>query len=111
LLGLVRRQEALDETDGEGDSMTQNLKIAEQMVKRLIAETHRAQFQITWNYELTNEVDNIDVLVDHSTHTLRIHPCWLRYVVSQGDFKSCVSDEITAWYLLDELTHSVKSAA
>jgi hypothetical protein len=31
--------------------------------------------------------------------------------VSEGDFKSCVSDEITAWYLLDELSSSVKSAA
>ncbi len=98
-------------TAGGTTAMTQNLKIAEQMVKRLIAETNRAHFQVTWDYELTSEVDNIDVLVEHSTNTLRIHPCWLRYVVSQGDFKSCVSDEITAWYLLDELTHSVKSAA
>jgi hypothetical protein len=91
--------------------MTQNLKIAEQMVKRLIAETNRLHFQMTWSYELTNEVDNIDVVTEHDTNTLRIHPCWLRYVVSEGDFKSCVSDEITAWYLLDELSSSVKSAA
>ncbi len=91
--------------------MTQNLKIAEQMVKRLIAETNQAHFPLTWRYELTNEVDNIDVVSEHGTNTLRIHPCWLRYVVSEGDFKSCVADEVTAWYLLDHLTNSVKSAA
>ena len=91
--------------------MTQNLKIAEQMVKRLIADTNQAHFQETWRYELTNEVDNIDVVSDHCTNTLRIHPCWLRYIVSEGDFQSSVSDEITAWYLLDELTHSVSHAA
>jgi hypothetical protein len=91
--------------------MTQNLKIAEQMVKRLIAETNQADFQVTWRYELTNEVDNIDVVAEHGTNTLRIHPCWLRYIVSEGDFKSSVADEITAWYLLDALTHSVKHAA
>jgi hypothetical protein len=91
--------------------MTQNLKIAEQMVKRLIEETNRERFSVTWSYELTNEVGNIDVVADHATNTLRIHPCWLRYVVSEGDFKSCVADEITAWYLLDELSGSVTRAA
>ena len=91
--------------------MTQNLKIAEQMVKRLIADTNRAHFQVTWHYELTNEVDNIDVVSDHGINTLRIHPCWLRYIVAEGDFQSSIGDEITAWYLLDELTHSVKHAA
>ena len=64
--------------------MTQNLKIAEQMVKRLIADTNRAHFQETWRYELTNEVDNIDVVSEHGTNTLRIHPCWLRYIVVRG---------------------------
>ncbi len=91
--------------------MTQNLKIAEQMVRQLIAETNRAHHGVTWQYELTSDVDNIDVVVERNTNTLRIHPCWLRYVVAQGDFQSCVIDEITAWYLLDQITHSVRSAA
>ncbi len=37
-------------------------------------------------------------------HVLRIHPCWLRYVVAQGEFQCCVADEIEAWYLLEKLT-------
>ena len=37
-------------------------------------------------------------------HMLRIHPCWLRYVVAQGEFQCCVADEIEAWYLLEHLT-------
>ena len=41
---------------------------------------------------------------------LRIHPCWLRYVVSQGDFKSCVADEIEAWHLLARLTGATPAA-
>ena len=41
------------------------------------------------------------------THTLRIHPCWLRYVVAQGEFQACVADEIAAWYLLEHLTGEV----
>ena len=44
------------------------------------------------------------------TNTLRIHPCWLRYVVAQGDFKSCVVDEIAAWYLLAQATGSASVA-
>ena len=40
-------------------------------------------------------------------HTLRIHPCWLRYVVAQDEFTACVADEIEAWYLLDRLTGHV----
>jgi hypothetical protein len=91
--------------------MTQNLKIAEQMVKRLIADTNAAHFAETWRYELTSEVDNIEVVSEHDTNTLRIHPCWLRYIVAEGDFQSSITDEITAWYLLDELTHSVRPAA
>ena len=38
------------------------------------------------------------------SQTLRIHPCWLRYVVAQGEFQCCVADEIEAWYLLERLT-------
>jgi hypothetical protein len=84
--------------------MTQNPKIAEQMVEHLIAETNQARYGAEWRYELTSEVDNIEVAAGTGTLTLRIHPCWLRYVVSQGDFKSCVADEVTAWYLLEQLT-------
>ena len=87
--------------------MTQNLKIAEQMVMHLIAETNRNQhrYEPKWCYELTSDVSNIDVVTEPAgTKILRIHPCWLRYVVSQGDFKSCVADEIMAWCLLEQLT-------
>jgi hypothetical protein len=84
--------------------MTQNLKIAEQMVVHLIAETNRNHYESQWSYELTSDVSNIEVVTGLGTKTLRIHPCWLRYVVSQGDFKSCVADEIEAWYLLARLT-------
>jgi hypothetical protein len=49
-------------------------------------------------------VDNIEVSTESGVNTLRIHPCWLRYVVAQGDFKSCVADEIAAWRLLAQLT-------
>jgi hypothetical protein len=90
--------------------MTQNLKIAEQMVRQLIDETNRVHYEVTWRYELTSEVDNIDVVVEHDTNTLRIHPCWLRYVVAQGDFRSCVADEITAWHLLNQLTNFKRAA-
>jgi hypothetical protein len=84
--------------------MTQNLKIAEQMVVRLIAETNRDHYESHWTYELTSDVSNIEVVAESGAKTLRIHPCWLRYVVSQGDFKSCVVDEIVAWYLLEQMT-------
>jgi hypothetical protein len=87
--------------------MTQNLKIAEQMVVHLIAETNRNHYESQWSYELTSDVSNIEVVTGLGTKTLRIHPCWLRYVVSQGDFKSCVADEIMAWYLLEHATASV----
>ena len=90
--------------------MTQNLKIAEQMVKHLIAETNREHFETSWGYELTSDVSNIEVVCQPGSHTLRIHPCWLRYVVSQGDFKSCVVDEITAWYLLEQMTSAPVAA-
>lgn len=91
--------------------MTYDLKIAEQMVKHLIADANRSHFEASWHYELTSDVDNIEVASGPGVHTLRIHPCWLRYVVSQGDFKSCVADEIEAWYLLEQLTAEVTSAA
>ena len=97
--------------------MTDSLKIAEQMVVQLIATTNRTHAGASWRYELTSEVDNIEVVAgvdrsgDTDVHTLRIHPCWLRYVVSQGDFKSCVADEIEAWYLLVRLTGEATTAA
>jgi hypothetical protein len=84
--------------------MTHSLSDAEQMVRQLIEDTNRSQFEATWHYELTSDVDNIEVATDSGENTLRIHPCWLRYVVSQGDFKSCVADEIAAWRLLAQLT-------
>jgi len=97
--------------------MTDSLKIAEQMVAQLIAMTNRSRAGATWRYELTSEVDNIEVVAragghaDTDVHTLRIHPCWLRFVVAQGDFKSCVADEIEAWYLLARLTGQATTAA
>jgi hypothetical protein len=87
-----------------GKIMTNSLKAAEAKVRRLIAGTNRSHGTDAWCYELTSEVDNIEVVSAPSTHTLRIHPCWLRYVVAQGEFRCCVADEIEAWYLLDCLT-------
>jgi hypothetical protein len=85
--------------------MTHSLSEAEQMVRQLIEDTNRSQFEESrWRYELTSDVDNIEVATENGTNTLRIHPCWLRYVVAQGDFKSCVADEIAAWRLLAHLT-------
>ena len=75
--------------------MTRSLKVAEQMVTELIAAANRTHTEATWRYELTSEVDNIEVVSRGAgTHTLRIHPCWLRYVIAQGEFQSCVADEI-----------------
>ena len=84
--------------------MTHSLSDAEQMVRQLIDDTNSSQFESTWRYELTSDVDNIEVAPEDGVNTLRIHPCWLRYVVAQGDFKSCVADEIAAWRLLAQLT-------
>ena len=86
--------------------MTNSLEQAEQMVAQLIDAANRSHTADTWRYELTSEVDNIEVASgpEAHTHTLRIHPCWLRYVVLQGEFKACVADEIEAWYLLARLT-------
>ena len=84
--------------------MTHSLSEAEQMVRQLIDDTNGSHGEATWRYELTSEVDNIEVATQSGIHTLRIHPCWLRFVVTQGDFKSCVADEIAAWRLLAQLT-------
>jgi hypothetical protein len=84
--------------------MTHSLSEAEQMVRQLIEDTNRSHFEAKWRHELTSDVDNIEVATDGDVNTLRIHPCWLRYVVAQGDFKSCVADEISAWRLLAHLT-------
>ena len=86
--------------------MTQSLESAEQMVRQLMTEANRSHADADWRYELTSDVDNIEVVPELGipAHTLRIHPCWLRYVVSQGDFKSCVADEIEAWHLLARVT-------
>ncbi len=93
--------------------MTDNLKLAEQMVAELIAMANRSHPGGAWYYVLTSEVDNIEVESDPETgtHSLRIHPCWLRYVVSQDEFTSCVADEIEAWYLLASLTGEAIAAA
>jgi hypothetical protein len=91
--------------------MTDTLKVAEEMVRDLIAETNRSHLDTTWRYELTSDVDNIAVTSEAGAHTLRVHPCWLRYVVAQGDFKSCVADEIEAYYLLHHLVGQVTAAA
>jgi hypothetical protein len=74
------------------------------MVRRLITRVNRSHGTTSWSYELTSEVDNIEVVSGPRSHTLRIHPCWLRYVVAQGEFQCCVADEIEAWYLLRDLT-------
>jgi hypothetical protein len=84
--------------------MTNNLKTAENMVRGLIASANRSHGGAAWDYELTSDVDNIEVVSGSGSHTLRIHPCWLRYVVAQDEFQCCVADEIEAWYLLEELT-------
>ena len=87
--------------------MTDSLKDAEQMVVELIAPANQAHTESTWSYELTSEVENIEVGrgVPGRTSSGSI-PCWLRYVVSQGEFEYCVADEIKAWYLLAQLTGS-----
>ena len=91
----------------KGSVRAYSLEGAEDMVRHLIAETNRSHLGTSWRYELTSEVDNIEVVSAGDTRTLRIHPCWLRYVVAQGEFKSCVADEIEAWYLLARLTGPV----
>ena len=84
--------------------MTNSITVAEGMVRRLITRANRTHVGASWSYELTSEVDNIEVVSKQGHHTLRIHPCWLRYVVALGEFRCCVADEIEAWYLLERLT-------
>jgi hypothetical protein len=84
--------------------MTNSLNAAEGMVRRLITRANRAHGATSWSYELTSDVDNIEVVPDRRGLMLRIHPCWLRYVVAQDEFQCCVADEIEAWYLLEQLT-------
>jgi len=91
--------------------MTNSLESAEQMVLELIDTANRTHTEATWSYELTSDVDNIEVVSGQGNlHTLRVHPCWLRYVVGQGEFRSCVADEIEAWYLLEDLIAPVPAA-
>ena len=87
--------------------MTNNLEAAENMVRDLIASANRSHGTAAWDYELTSDVDNIEVVSGPGTHILRVHPCWLRYVVAQGEFQCCVADEIEAWYMLEQLTAEV----
>jgi hypothetical protein len=89
--------------------MRDSLEAAEQRVEKLIAKANRVHPDAGWSYELTSEVDNIEVRAQASAHVLRIHPCWLRYVVSQGEFQSCVADEIEAWHLLEQMTGPVST--
>ena len=93
--------------------MTDSRRIAEQMVVQLIESANRSHPGARWDYELTSEVDNIEVAPgpDADTHILRIHPCWLRYVVAQDEFTSCVADEVEAWHLLAALTAGAGVAA
>ncbi len=84
--------------------MTNSITVAEARVRHLITRANCAHVGAPWNYELTSEVDNIEVVSGPRSHTLRIHPCWLRYVVDQGEFQCCVADEIEAWYQLERLT-------
>ena len=86
--------------------MTNSITAAEAMVQRLITSANQSHAGARWSYELTSEVDNIEVVSEHEpgAHTLRIHPCWLRYVMAQGEFKSCVADEIEAWHVVEALT-------
>jgi hypothetical protein len=82
-------------------------KKGEERVATLIDETNRAHPDSAvspWGYELTTEVHNVGVLVATPGKTLLVNPNWLRFVVEGGDFKACVSDEIVAWYLIEELT-------
>jgi hypothetical protein len=84
--------------------MQNSLKASEDLVRGLIASANRSHIGARWDYELTSDVDNIEVVSAQATHTLRIHPCWLRYVVAQGEFQYCVADEIESWYRLEDLT-------
>jgi hypothetical protein len=87
--------------------MITTFKKGEERVATLIDETNRARPDSAvspWGYELTTEIHNVCVLVAPASKTLLVNPNWLRFVVEAGDFKACVSDEIVAWYLIEELT-------
>ena len=82
---------------------------AEDHVALLIEETNRTHIDHAtsgWTYELTTEVANIGIVVSETAQTLLVNPCWLRFVVSSGDFKACVADEIVAWYLIRQFISS-----
>ena len=84
--------------------MTNSITVAEGMVRRLIpsqSDPRRWQLELRAHQRGRQHRGGLE----HGTHhTLRIHPCWLRYVVAQGEFQCCVADEIEAWYLLEQLT-------
>ena len=77
---------------------------AEATLRRLIARTNRCHSGARWRDELTGDIENIAVASTADGHTRRIHPCWLRDLVAQGEFRYCVAGEIAAWYLLERLT-------
>ncbi len=89
--------------------MNVTLQTAEDHVAILIEETNRTHIDDAtsgWTYELTTEVANIGIVVSETAQTLLVNPCWLRFVVSSGDFKACVADEIVAWYLIRQFVSS-----
>jgi hypothetical protein len=89
--------------------MNITLQTAEDHVALLIEETNRTHIDHAtsgWTYELTTEVANIGIVVSETAQTLLVNPCWLRFVVSSGDFKACVADEIVAWYLIRQFISS-----
>jgi hypothetical protein len=87
--------------------MITTFKKGEERVATLIDETNRARPDSAispWGYELTTDVHNVCILVTPASKTLLVNPSWLRFVVEACDFKACLSDEIVAWYLIEELT-------
>ena len=85
--------------------MTNSLTVAEGMVRRLIARANRSHVGASLELRAHQRGgQHRGGVGTRQTHTLRIHPCWLRYVVAQGEFQCCVADEIEAWYLLERLT-------
>ncbi|HVA05174.1 MAG TPA: hypothetical protein VNG12_00370 [Acidimicrobiales bacterium] len=89
--------------------MTTTLGTAEESVATLIERANRMHGETvaSWTYELTADVDNIGVAVSDTAKTLRVNPCWLRFVLASGDFTVCVADEIEAWYLIQALTQGI----
>ena len=95
-----------------GATMTDSLEAAKQMVEKLIAigqpGASRRHVELRAHQRGGQHRGEIAV---RGAQILRIHPCWLRYVVAQGEFKSCVADEIEAWHLLEQLTGPVPTPA